>query len=96
MIIDEFLYALGFKTDTIGAKTLVTAMGGADQASQHTTKSMMHAVTAGTLLAHGLQKAPELLGVLGHSFLENAEHIENAKVTMEALYSTAEEGDQKN
>lgn len=95
MIIDEFLYALGFKTDTTGAKTFVTALGGVDQASQHTTKSMMHAVTAGTLLAHGLEKASELLGELGHSFLENAEHMENAKVTMEALYSTAEEGDHK-
>ncbi|EAO7484790.1 hypothetical protein O0466_000445 [Salmonella enterica] len=95
MIIDEFLYALGFKTDTSGAKSFVSALGGVDQASQHTTKSMLHAVTAGTLLAHGLEKASELLGELGHSFLENSEHMENARVTMEALYTTAAEGDQK-
>lgn len=95
MIIDEFLYALGFKTDTSGAKSFVSALGGVDQASQHTTKSMLHAVTAGTLLAHGLEKANELLGELGHSFLENSEHMENARVTMEALYTTAAEGDQK-
>ena len=38
MIIDEFLYALGFKTDTSGAKSFVSALGGVDQASQHTTK----------------------------------------------------------
>lgn len=95
MIIDEFLYALGFKTDTSGAKSFVSALGGVDQASQHTTKSMLHAVTAGTLLAHGLEKARELLGELGHSFLENSEHMENARVTMEALYSTAAEGDEK-
>lgn len=95
MIIDEFLYALGFKVDDSGAKTFVSALGGVDQASQHTTKSMLHAVTAGTLLAHGLEKAGEMLGELGHSFLENSEHIENARVTMEALYTTAAEGDQK-
>lgn len=95
MIVDEFLYALGFKTDTSGAKTFVSALGGVDQGAQHSTKSMLHAVTAGTLLAHGLEKASELLGELGHSFLENAEHMENAKVTLEALYSTAAEGDEK-
>lgn len=95
MIVDEFLYALGFKTDTSGAKTFVSALGGVDQAAQHSTKSMLHAVTAGTLLAHGLEKASEMLGELGHSFLENAEHMENAKVTLEALYSTAAEGDEK-
>lgn len=95
MIIDEFLYALGFKVDDSGAKTFVSALGGVDKASQHTTKSMLHAVTAGTLLAHGLEKGGEMLRELGHSFLENSEHIENARVTMEALYSTAAEGDQK-
>ncbi|MDK9607114.1 hypothetical protein [Lelliottia wanjuensis] len=95
MIIDEFLYALGFKVDESGAKSFVSALGGVDQAAQHSTKSMMHAVTAGTLLAHGLERASELLGEVGHSFLENAEHIENARVTMEALYTTAAEGDEK-
>jgi len=95
MIINEFLYALGFKVDESGAKSFVSALGGVDQAAQHSTKSMMHAVTAGTLLAHGLERASELLGEVGHSFLENAEHIENARVTMEALYTTAAEGDEK-
>lgn len=73
----------------------MSALGGVDQASQNTTKSMLHAVAAGTLLAHGLEKASELLGELGHSFLENAEHMESARVTMEALYTTAAEGDEK-
>ncbi|END1364424.1 hypothetical protein ABLL29_004571 [Salmonella enterica subsp. enterica] len=95
MIIDEFLYALGFKTDTSGAKSFVSALGGVDQASQHTTGSMMKAVLAGSLLSDSLEKAAEGVKEFGADFVETARNLENTRITLESIYTTAAEGDEK-
>lgn len=95
MIIDSFLYALGFKADLSAGQSFAKMLELIDEDSQSASESLLGAITAGNLLADALEKAAEGVKEFGADFIQTAEHLENTRITMESLYTTAAEGDEK-
>lgn len=94
-LIDEFLYALGFKADLRGGQAFDEQLQRIGDHGESTRNSLLKTITAANLLSSALEKGAEMAKDVGGEFIRTAKEMEDMKVTFESLYTSAAEGEEK-
>lgn len=94
-LIDEFLYGLGFTADLRGGQAFDEQLQRIGDHGESSRRSLLSTITAANLLSSALEKGAELVKDVGGEFLRTAKEMEDTKITIESLYNTAAEGEEK-
>lgn len=95
VLIDEFLYALGFQADLRGGQAFDEQLQRIGDHGESTRGSLLKTITAANLLSSALEKGAELAKDVGAEFLHTAKEMEDAKITFESMYASAAQGEEK-
>ncbi|MEA1064748.1 hypothetical protein [Erwinia sp. HR93] len=94
-LIDEFLYALGFQADLRGGQAFDEQLQQIGDHGESTRGSLLKTITAANLLSSAFEKGAEMAKELGAEFVHTAKEMEDTKITLESMYTTAAEGEER-